>query len=227
MSERLTSLSVLRRRFGNGRQFLKDSVFGITRSIVFESPCDHDAFVAPPGDLSFRFGSAADLSRLSQDLHEYGAEEKQFGFERLRQGDSLVLGESAGEVMFYAWLMYGQMEVDEGMFVPLAGDVAYSYKVFTVARARGLRICSAYYSHIRRLLHAQGRDRLICRVTIGNISSIRAHMRTGFQPAGRLWKLVLGHQRLYRADVAMRAWLPTVCPSGYFSARGFLLGHKA
>lgn len=226
MSSIPSLLSLLRHRCGNARQFVRDHVCGVTRAILFETACDEDPVSTATGVVRFQLGSSSDLSELSENPYEYGAAEKQFCFERLRRGDSLVLGKSGGEIVFYAWLMYRQMDVDVGVLVPLARDVAYSYKVFTVAHARGNRICSTYYSHIKRVLRAQGYARLICRITTGNTPSIHAHMRAGFQPTGQLRKLVLGGWPLYQADVAMRTWLPSVCPSGYFSSRGFLQRHE-
>lgn len=218
--------STLWRGCGNATESVREHVCGITRSIVFECPCVGRAVPDRPADLKFRLGGPSDLQALSADLHEYGAAEKRFGFHRIEQGDSLIIGESGGDVVFYAWLMYGKMDVDMGVIVPLDEKVAYSYKVFTVAHARGLRICSAYYSHIQAWLCTQGYDRLICRIAAGNTPSVHAHARAGFQQVGRLWKVVLAGCPVYWVDFPVRQALPSLCSAGYFSSWGVLLRHE-
>ena len=125
-------------------------------------------------------------------------------------------------MVFYAWQMYGQMDLDQGVCLPLPSDIAYSYKVFTVPSARRLSICSAYYDYIKALLERQGYRRLICRVDPTNEPSLRAHLRAGFRHQGSLWKFVVPAATMYYADRPLRAWFenagvrtlqPKRCPS--------------
>jgi hypothetical protein len=203
-----------------------DHVCGITRSLFFECPCNDEPLVAPPDGVKFHLGGADDLKSFSVADHEYGLAEKQFSFERLARGDSLLIGERDGEVIFYAWLMHGLMDMDMGVLVPVSTLAAYSYKVFTVQRARGLRICHAYYSFIRRWLYTQGYERLVCRITTGNTPSIHAHARAGFRPKGQLWRISLAGHHYYWVDHTMRDWLPSLCAPEYFNSQGFLVKHE-
>ncbi|HLK48886.1 MAG TPA: hypothetical protein VKT49_12165 [Bryobacteraceae bacterium] len=151
---------------------------------------------------------------LNQELHDYGAAERRFSIERIEAGDSLILGEWGGGVVFYGWVMYGQMDLDQNVPLPIAPNAAYSYKLFTVPNARGLGICAAYYYFIASTLEARGYDRLICRIAPGNRPSVRSHIRVGFQPRGTLWKLVAARHAFYFGDRPMRSWLQTITPEG-------------
>jgi hypothetical protein len=225
MVEAATNLTLLRRRCGRACTLVRDHVFGFTRTIFFEVGGDSGAGLPSSSPLAFRFGGAADLNAFTQETHEYGETEKQFGFERLDRGDSLIIGESDGTVVFYAWLMYAQVDLDQNVLVPVWPEAAYSYRVFTVERARGLGICAAYYAHIQKLLWKQGYRRLICRISPGNAPSIRAHARVGFRQRGFLWTLIAAGHEFYYADAALRTWLPAVVSAGYFSRSGFLRKH--
>jgi hypothetical protein len=164
-----------------------------------------------------------DLKAMSANRHEYGPEEVRFGVERLNRGDSLAIGESCGETVFYAWLMYGRVDLDQRVIVPTVADVVYSYRVFTIAEARRHRICAAYYSHIRTLLARSGYRELVCRVGCSNAGSIRAHNVAGFRAAGRVWKLVTPWRSFYRVDDGLRIWAQLNCRPGQFSPSGWLL----
>lgn len=215
----------LRRGCGSVKEFVRDRVFSFTHSILFETNCQTGTRSACSPAVSFRFAGAADLMALREAPHEYDPAAKRFGFQRLDRGDSFLVGECGGLVIFYAWLMHRQMDLDQNVLVPIAGNAAYSYRVFTVDHARGRHICAAYYDWIRQELQQFGCQRLICRIGAGNVPSIHAHLRAGFQTCGQLSKLVLGHRSIYRADADLRRWLVDLCPPDYFSGSGLLLKH--
>lgn len=219
------AMDALRHGCGSVKELARDRVFSVTRSILFETGCkDAEGSTCSPG-VTFRLAGAADLAALREVPHEYGPAAKRFGFERLERGDSFLIGECEGEVVFYAWLMHGQMDLDQNVLVRMVDETAYSYRVFTVDHARGRRICGAYYSWLKHELPQQGYQRLICRIDAGNEPSIRAHVRVGFEVRGDLWKMVLGGRRTYRANAELRAWLANLCPPDYFSSTGMLLRH--
>jgi hypothetical protein len=224
MTEIASRLEALRHSCGNLYTHFRDHRLGATRTGVFEVPCDSYAAVQPSVPVTFRSGCRSDLEAFSREEHEYGDAERQFGRERLEKGDSLIVGESDGAVVFYAWQMYRQVDVDQGICIPMPPDVAYSYKVFTVSRARGLSICSAYYNYVKAYLLAQGYRRLVCRVDPTNAPSLRAHLRAGFCKRGLLWKVVMPTRAIYYADRPLRAWFKDVGTGDLFSRRGILHG---
>jgi GNAT superfamily N-acetyltransferase len=212
----------LRRYGGNALTFARDHVFGASSSIVFEAPCDPatGACLSPP--IRFRFGSARDVASFTKESHDYDPAAQRFGLERLERGDSLIVGESGREVVFYAWFMLGQIDADLNLYLPMASEAAYSYRVFTVRHARGQGICGAYYEYLKQLLREKNCRRLVCRIRPGNTASIRAHARAAFREQGRLWRLAIPGRAFIYADRALRMWLPTMISDEYFSARGFL-----
>lgn len=222
-----TALRNVRHGCGRVYELIHDHACGLTRSIVFRTVCDESPPLLSPPPVSFRVGGPDDLEQFTQETHEYGEAEKQFGFQRLSRGDLLIVGECGGAVVFYAWLMCRQMDLDQNVCIPIRPDAAYSYKVFTVARARGLHICAAYYRFIKDFLRPRGYGHMVCRIIPGNTASVRAHMRVGFQRSGIVYRQVLAGRAIYWADGGMRSLLPPTVRQAYFSSRGFLLRHNA
>lgn len=219
-------LAALRHRSGRAYTLVRDHVLGVTRSVVFQVSCDSNAGLSESSLVTFRRGGRADLEAFTEETHDYGKAEKKFGFERLERGDSLMIGESGGGVVFYAWLMYGQMDLDEDVCIPITPEAAYSYRVFTIQHARGLRVCAAYYTFLKKFLAGRGYGRLICRITPHNTASIRAHARVGFKRCGLLWKVVTPGHAFYHANAEMQAWLPEVAAARYFDHHGWLKKHE-
>lgn len=222
-----TSVAVLRQRCGSVKEFARDRIFSLTRSSLFETSCGNLTGPTSEPSVRFRLAGADDLSALGERPHEYDASAKQFGFDRLRSGDSFVVGECESDVVFYAWLMHDQIDLDQNVLIPTTQRTAYSYRVFTVEKARGRHLCAAYYTWLKCRLREEGCERLICRIGASNTPSIRAHARAGFQPCGDLWKFVLARHCTYRADHRLRQWLASVCPAEYFSGSGLLLRHHS
>ena len=162
-------------------------VASVRRKLLFESPLQTQCPGAPGVPIAFRYGDERDLASLTAPEYAYAGDARAFGVKRLRAGDRLVLGESAGRVVFYAWLMFRQMDVSIGNYSPLPADCAYTYKLFTVADCRGRRICPAYYEWVKRELWGAGYNRLFAWVEAGNRGSIRTHLRSGFRQAGCIW----------------------------------------
>jgi hypothetical protein len=181
----------------------------VRRKLLFESPLDGRRPAAEMAVSTFRYGDERDLASLTAPEYAYSGDARAFGFERLRAGDRLVLGESAGRVVFYAWLMFRQMDMSIGNYSPLPSDCAYTYKLFTVADCRGRRICPAYYEWVKRELWTAGYNRLFAWVETGNRASIRTHLRSGFRQAGCIWHFrFLFHSFFIRPAIAAAAREP-------------------
>lgn len=159
----------------------------VRRKLLFECSTAGARAADATAPLTFRYGTAADLSALAAPEYQYDAAARAFGVERMAAGDRLVLGESAGRIVFYAWVMYGQMDMGLRDYKPLRPNQAYTYKLFTRADCRGQRICPAYYEWLTRELRAAGYDAVFAWVEAGNRASIRAHQRAGFRQAGTIW----------------------------------------
>jgi hypothetical protein len=157
------------------------------RKVLFEGGVDdprpNDATIP----VAWRFGSDADLAAMTDPELGYSAEAREFGYERLRAGDRLVLCESSGQIVFYAWVMFGQLDLSCRNYVPLKPGHAYTYKLYTVPAFRGRRICPAYYSFLKRELRAMGFRSVMAWVEAGNRASLHAHERSGLGKVGTIW----------------------------------------
>jgi L-amino acid N-acyltransferase YncA len=162
-------------------------ICSLRRKLLFESPLEEGRASSANAAVSFRYGDERDLASLTAPEHAYSGDARAFGFERLRAGDRLVLGESDGRVVFYAWVMFGQMDLSVRNYSTLPADCAYTYKLFTVADCRGRRICPAYYQWVKQELWALGYNRLLAWVEAGNHASIRSHTRAGFRRTACIW----------------------------------------
>src|SRR5437764_957691 len=102
------------------------------RKLIFQCATDDGQSSSAALPVGFRYGDATDLRALAEPEYSYGPGAIRFGLERLAAGDRLLLGESGGRVVFYAWVMFGRMDMGVGEFAPLSSDSAYTYKLFTV-----------------------------------------------------------------------------------------------
>jgi hypothetical protein len=157
----------------------------VRRKLLFECPTDDARPVSSPA--TFRYGDTVDLHALAAPEYEYDEAARAFGGERRAAGDRLIIGESAGRIVFYAWIMYGRMDMGLRDYKPLRPDQAYTYKLYTVADARGQRICPAYYEWLKCELRLAGFRSVFAWIEAGNRASIRAHERAGFRKAGTIW----------------------------------------
>jgi hypothetical protein len=168
------------------------AVCSFRRKVLFEGKLDDPRPNVAAIPVTWRFGGESELATMTASELGYSAEAREFGRERLRAGDRFVLCESGGQVVFYAWVMFGQLDLSCRNYVPLAPDCAYTYKLYTVPAFRGRRICPAYYSFLKRELRGMGFRRLMAWVEAGNRASIHAHERSGLRPVGTIWHWRLG-----------------------------------
>lgn len=178
-------------------------VASLRRKLLFECATRSEA-MPPVEGLAFRYGTAGDLDFLAAPEFQYDVEARGFGLERMAAGDRLVIGERGGRIVFYAWVMYGQMDMGLRDYAPLSPSQAYTYKLFTVSDCRGQRICAAYYDWLKRALSAAGYRSVLAWIEAGNRPSIRAHERAGFRQTGTIWhaRLLFRSYPLLRPAVA-------------------------
>ena len=172
---------------------------------------DFDA--APPkvveSPATFRLGGVQDLSHLDPVLHSYGSVDMVFARERLQAGDRLIVGEIAGQIVFYAWLSFGQIP----RFMHLDPAWAYSYRVFTVEEWRGRRILPAYYLYVRPFLRGLGYSRLLCWVAASNRTSLKSHKDAGFHYLGNIWEISLFRRQFHVLSSGTRRKLNVCLPN--------------
>jgi len=157
------------------------------RKVLFESGLDDLQPNQATVPVEWRFGREADLTALTAPEFGYSTEAREFGRERLRAGDRFVVCEADQRVVFYAWVMFGQLDLSCRNYLQLAPDRAYTYKLYTVPSFRGRCICPAYYSFLKGWLKEMGFRSVMAWVEAGNKASIHAHERSGLRPAGTIW----------------------------------------
>jgi GNAT superfamily N-acetyltransferase len=208
--------AALKKVFGPAKRKCETSVFWLRHHIVLGMDLQAGAAqCAAKVPILFRLGTVEDLEYLARVEQGYDARAKAIDRERMEAGGSLLLGSIGPDVVFHAWLMYGEMDLEAGRVVPSTPDKVYSYRVFTSPQHRGLGICPAFYSHIARLLREHGYRLLFCRVISGNTPSMIAHQHAGFTPMGALWEVQLGKGTRYLMGPRLRRWLrtPVVAPA--------------
>lgn len=172
-----------------------------------------DIDAAPPNVVespaTFRLGGVQDLSHLDPVLHSYGSVDMVFARERFQAGDRLVVGEISGQIVFYAWLSFGQIP----RFMDLDPAWAYSYRVFTVEEWRGRRILPAYYCYVRPFLRGLGYAGLLCWVAASNRTSLKSHGAAGFRYLGNIWEISVFRRQFHLLSSGTRRKLNVCLPN--------------
>lgn len=173
-------------------------IFHPQRKLVFSAPLGRIRDAKPAIDVEFRYATREDL--LALDGAEYGYSEaaRLFGLERMAAGDRMVLGIHQRKVVYFGWLMFGQMDLSFRNYYSVSPGTVYAYKLFTHPDFRGKRICPAFYTHLKRTLAPQGYDRVMCWVASRNHASIRTHLSAGLKQAGSYWQfMILGNLKFF------------------------------
>lgn len=184
------------------------------RRIILEASVK-ESQPAVADSVRFRFGGLPDLDMLATPEFGYDTGARSFAYERLLAGDRLVVGESPSGIVFYGWIMFGQMDLGYRKYQPIAPDYAYSYKLYTVPQNRGRGICRAYYSWLRGEAGKLGLRRLMAWVEARNRPSLEAHRRSGFQPVGTFWQMRFLFRYYYHVSprILTRLLEPSRCDS--------------
>ena len=205
--------AVLKKLLGPAKRRFQTRIFWACRHVLLatdlQAPVEP---VSPRIPVAFRFGSLEDIERLDEHRHAYDEAAKALARRRITAGDRVMLGIHEGAVVFYAWLMYGQMDLDTERLLPTSPEKVYSYKVFTSPKQRGLKICPAYYGHIRRLLQQEGYRVLLCQVRSANEPSLKAHRQAGFTQVGQFWEIQAGGRVFYSVGRRLKRWMKTPRP---------------
>ena len=179
----------------------------IRRKFVYEADLDELRPAEPRISARFRLGDRNDVLRMSEAVHDYDMLAQEFALERLRAGDRLTLAESGNQIVFYSWLMFGQLDVGMRRYLPLSADTAYLYRLFTVAAYRGRRLSPAYFWLIREQLRQQNMRRVVSWVEARNLVSRRVFEAAGFRQIGCIWHVQFLFRSYFFVPPTLRARL--------------------
>ncbi len=108
---------------------------------------------------------------------------------RLNCGDWCIAGRVDGKLAFYAWVMFGAMEIGARVR-PVPNEYAFSYKLHAAPEYRRRGIASAYYAFLKRELSKDGRrDHVVASIAADDEASRRLHVRCGFASLGSVWTM--------------------------------------
>lgn len=193
---------------GPVRRFVEGYVFEATRMYAMRAALSDIPEVVAAVPVSF--GPLTDEHRpalTAAPEHHFNDDLAQ-QWQNSRDATEIYVGMSdAGEVLFSAWLLKGQMDLHNGNLAPIPAGTAFSYRVVTSVCARGARICPAYYTYLRHTLAARGVRCLACLIATSNIKSIKAHEKAGFQRVGKFWMFRVGGRVITYVPAAIRARL--------------------
>ena len=179
----------------------------VRRKLVFEAGLDELRPAEPRISARFRLGDQNDLKRMSEAVHDYDMLAQEFALERLRAGDRFTLAESGNQIVFYSWLMFGQLDMGMRRYLPLSADTAYLYRLFTVAAYRGRGLSPAYFWSIREDLSQQNVRRVVSWVEARNLVSRRVFEAAGFRQIGCIWHVQFLFRSYFFVSPTLRARL--------------------
>jgi GNAT superfamily N-acetyltransferase len=182
-------------------------IFLVRRKLVFEADLDEIRPAESRVAVRFRPGDPSDLLRMSEAGHDYDRTAQEFALERLCAGDRLTLAQTGNQIVFYSWLMFGQLDLGTRRYLPLSADTAYLYRLFTVAAYRGRGLAPAYFGLIRDQLRQQNLRRVVSWVEARNLVSRRVFEAAGFREIGCIWHVQFLFRSYFLISPTLRARL--------------------
>ena len=119
--------------------------------------------------------------------------DRQVALKRLEEGDKAIIGFHEDQPVFYGWMMFNEIEMTYGVYVPIATGTAFAYNLFTKASFRRQGALTQFYLFAQDYLKSQNRDTLYCGIATNNEPSIKGHIKNGFRKCGFFYTLkILG-----------------------------------
>ncbi len=131
--------------------------------------------------MSTRPADARDLEGLVRCLDKRSTYERRF-----EAGEHCVVAIADEAVVGYEWFSAKGLLFEERYHYPITipGDALYAYDAFTSEAFRGRGVWSQILVAATELMRNERRSRLISHIDYGNETSMVAHTKVGFRPAG-------------------------------------------
>ena len=190
---------------GDVSKRLAVKLFAFRVEIFYLLSRDQVIQIKPTVLVNYRLGTVDDIRNLNASEFDYNEASIAYSNKRLVANDAFVLGEVDGQVAFYCWISFGQIQAAADLFWPTSKDMACIYKVFTHRSYRGKSIYPASYKFIISLAKQRGINHFTTYSKDINLRSRRSIEKVGYEEYGRVvgWNLIGKEYRRPNAKVAL------------------------
>ncbi len=152
---------------------------------------DNPLVHAAPSLVSYTVYEEESVLALMELVVPQSPQDRIFVRQRLGRGDKAVIGFIDDQPVFYGWLMFSEIEVTYGVFLPLGPHIAFAYNLYTRSSHRRMGAVSGFYDFVLRYLREQGFHTLYVGIDSDNRPSVKAHEKNGFRKDGYFHTLKL------------------------------------
>ena len=141
--------------------------------------------------INFQIHDSSDVLEIIDQINPLNEQARRFARHRLDAGDKAVIAYDSGLPVFYGWLMFGEIEMTYGVFLPMPEGIAFAYNLFTASSHRRRGLMTGFYDFARDYLKSRKYDTLYVGISTRNNASISAHLKNGFEKNGYFYTLKL------------------------------------
>ncbi len=141
--------------------------------------------------INFKLHDSANVLELIDQINPLNEQALRFARHRLDAGDKAVIGYDNGLPVFYGWLMFGEIEMTYGVFLPMPKSMAFGYNLFTASTHRRRGLMTGFYDFVGDDLKSRNIHTLYVGISTRNIASIKAHKKNGFGKTGCFYTIKL------------------------------------
>ncbi|MCP4933762.1 MAG: GNAT family N-acetyltransferase [bacterium] len=141
--------------------------------------------------INFQIHDGSDVLEIIDQINPMSEQERSFASNRLDAGDKAVIGYGHGLPVFYGWLMFGEIEMTYGVFLPVPESITFSYNLFTKSSYRRRGLMTGFYEFVRNELKLKENHTLYVGISVRNAASINAHLKNGFEKNGYFYTIKL------------------------------------
>ena len=153
-------------------------------------------------ELTYKIHDSLEVLKLIEHIHPMDEQGRLFARNRLGAGDKAVIGYDGDLPVFYGWLMFEEIEMTYGVFMPVPTGIAFGYNLFTKSSHRRQGAMTGFYEYVHNYLKQNNYHTIYIGISTKNRPSIKAHLKTGFEKIGYFYTLKLFGTSLTVANFA-------------------------
>ena len=140
-------------------------------------------------ELTYRIHDSLQVLKLIEHIHPMDEQGRLFARSRLGAGDKAVIGYDGDLPVFYGWLMFEEIEMTYSVFMPVPQGIAFGYNLFTKISHRRRGAMTGFYDYVHNYLKQKDFHTIYIGISTNNRSSIKAHLKSGFEKVGYFYTL--------------------------------------